>query len=306
MDDSDTVSIDPETGKHSPIKKIALLQIIRGEDIGREFDIGPGINIIGRQEGCQIQIANKSVSRRHAQIVCNPSDPEDRRYVLYDLESTNGTRVNNEPTKRCPLRHGDRIHLGRIVCKFMEVDSLERAFMNDLKKLIEYDKQTDLLQLKPFYSRLEKELAVAENHRLPLSVLMMDLDGLKQINDAHGHLTGTEFIQKVAALIREQVSPSGAAALYGGDEFAAYLPEVPKDTAQVKAEQLRKLVGEISFADKGISERITISIGIAEFPSDAPEMMALVGNADKALYVAKSEGKNRVVVYDSSMGEKAK
>ncbi|MBI4830408.1 MAG: GGDEF domain-containing protein [Candidatus Lindowbacteria bacterium] len=305
MDDRDTVRIDPGSSEYSPTKKIALLQIIRGEDIGREFEVTPGANIIGRQPGCHIQINNKSVSRRHAQIVCNPDEPEDSRYVVYDLNSTNGTRVNNESVARRPIRDGDRIQLGRIVCKFMEVDAVEKAFMNDLKRLIEYDKQTDLLQLKPFYRRLQMELETAEGQRRPVSVLMMDLDGLKQMNDAHGHLTGTEFIQKVAAVINEQVLPAGAAAIYGGDEFAAYLPGMLKDTALVKAEHIRKLVGEISFADRGISERVTISIGVAEYPDDASDMMALMENADRALYVAKSVGRNRVVGYDPSMGEKA-
>ncbi len=303
MDDKDTVRVDPGSIDYSPSEKVGLLQIIRGEDIGREFEIKPGNNIIGRQKDSHIQIVNKSISRRHAQVVFQPDKPPGERYVLYDLQSTNGTRVNNSPVERSVLYDGDRVHLGRVVCKFLEVDALEKNYMAELKKLIEYDKQTNLLQIKPFYERLEKALVESERSQQHLSVFMMDLDGLKQINDKHGHLVGTNVIIKLARLINQEFSAPGIAAVYGGDEFAAYLPNTDKTDALVKAERLRGLVSALSFEEEGIQDRVTLSIGVAEYPTDAMDTMTLVGNADKALYAAKATGKNCVAGYEGSMLE---
>ncbi|GAB4335310.1 MAG: hypothetical protein Kow0099_07670 [Candidatus Abyssubacteria bacterium] len=303
MKDDDTVRIDFGTGEYFAGGTTALLQVIRGAEIGSEFEIRPGNNVIGRQTDCAIRIANKSISRRHAQIIYSPEEPPERRYTLYDLQSTNGTRVNNSVVERCALQGGDRVQFGTVVCKFMEIDSLEKSYLEELKKLIEYDKQTELLQLKPFYQRLEQALQDARTENHPVSVLMMDLDGLKRINDLHGHLVGTHVIVKIAKLVHDELSPSGVAALYGGDEFVGYLPNVAKREALQKAEHLRQMVNMLRFPEKRISQQVSISIGVAEYPGDASEMIQLVGNADKALYAAKRTGKNCVVAYDRSMSQ---
>jgi len=306
MDDSDTVRIDYSTGEFGSGDKAGLLQVIRGAEIGLEYDVKPGNNIIGRQKDAQIRIVNKSISRRHAQIICKPEDPPDKRYIIYDLQSTNGTKINNQPVECTAIHDGDRVQFGSVVCKFMEIDSLERSYLKELKKLIEYDKQTELLQLKPFYQKLEPALADAESSGRSLSLLMMDLDGLKKINDLHGHLIGTHVIIEIAHIIHEELSPFGVAALYGGDEFVGYLPNTDKSAAMEKAERLRQRVDTFHFSEKELQQRVTISVGVSEYPSDALEMMHLVASADKALYAAKATGKNCVVAYDPSMADGGK
>jgi diguanylate cyclase (GGDEF)-like protein len=301
MDDSDTIRIDPDTSEHSPSEHTGLLQVIRGEELGREFALKPGNNILGRLKECEIQIVDKSISRRHAQIVCNPDAPPEHRYVIYDLKSTNGVRVNGEEIHSCALRDGDRVQLGAAVCKFMEVDTLEMSFLSEIKRLMEYDRRTELLQIGPFYERLQKALGAAESSHHPLAVLMMDLDGLKKINEAHGHLIGTYVIVNIAKMISEQIAEVGVAAIYGGDEFAAYLRDTTKKEAEEVAERIRGLVAQMRFEEKGVKEHVTISIGVASHPADAGEMMDLIGNADKALLAAKRRGKNCVVAYDPSM-----
>ena len=201
------------------------------------------------------------------------------------------------------LCDGDRVQFGNVVCKFMIIDALEKNFMKEIKKLIEYDDRTKLLQIRPFYDRLEQSLGASDTKQSAISVMMMDLDGLKQINDKHGHLMGTEVIVRIANLINEEFSPSGIAAIYGGDEFSAYLENTTRAEAIERAERLRTLVSEVRFADKGIAERVTISIGIASYPGDGTEMMQLLANADRALYFAKAQGKNRVIVYESDTME---
>lgn len=306
MSNRDTIRIDPESGEFAAQDKIGLLQIIRGEDIGREFELKPGKNIIGRQKSCSINILNNSISRVHAQVDCNPNATPEKRYIISDLQSTNGTRVNNEDVARIALRDGDRVQFGHVVCKFMEVDSLERNFLQEIKKLIDYDGRTELLQIRSFYQRLENAILSAETSQHSLTVLMMDLDGLKQINEAHGHLAGSQVIVKIARLINKELTPQGVVGIYGGDEFAAYLDNTSKVRAVERADHLRSLIAEMSFEDKGVDKKVTISIGVAEYPDDALEMMQLVSCADKALFKAKSSGKNCVVAYDPSMTQTTK
>jgi diguanylate cyclase (GGDEF)-like protein len=306
MSNKDTIRIDPESGEFGTKEKVGLLQIIRGEDIGREFELKPGKNIIGRQKDCSINIINNSISRVHARVDCNPAGNPDTRYIISDLQSTNGTKVNNEDVARVALRDGDRVQFGHVVCKFMEVDSLERNFLQEIKKLIDYDGRTKLLQIRPFYQRLENAILSADTLHNSLTVLMMDLDGLKQINESHGHLAGSHVIVKIARLINQELTPDGVVGIYGGDEFAAYLDNTDKAKAVEKADHLRTLIEEMNFEDKGVDKKVTISIGVAEYPNDASEMMQLVSCADKALFKAKSSGKNCVVAYDPSMTQTTK
>lgn len=303
MDNKETARVEIGTSETNGIDKFGLLQILRGEDVGREFELKPGNNLIGRQDICHIKIVNKTISRRHAQIVVNPEAPADSRHVIYDLQSTNGVRVNGELTTGRPLRDGDRVQFGSVVCKFSEIDSIERDFLKEIKKLIEYDRRTELLQIKPFYERLQNELQDAETQNRPMALLMMDLDGLKRINDAHGHLAGTFVIEKIAQILNSEISASGVAAIYGGDEFTAYLQNSTRNEAAEHAEHIRELVENLDFSEKNIKDGVTISIGVAEYPTDASEMMQLVSNADRALMTAKTEGKNRVVEYNPSMSE---
>jgi len=303
MEDKDTVPIDHEAGDFSPGDKVGFLQIIRGDDAGREFELKPGNNFVGRQKDCDIQLRHGSISRSHAQLVCNPNEPIELRYCIYDLQSTNGVRVNGEPRASSVLRVGDRVQFGSVVCKFMLVGDIERGYMEQIKKLMEDGDRTNLLQIKPFYERLEETLGMTDAGHDALAVLMMDLDGLEKINEEHGHLIGAEIIVMIADLMSEEFSPSGVAAIYGGDEFAAYIESSTKSEAVERAEHLRALVSELRLADKGVSERVTISIGVATYPLDGVEMTQLVGNADKALLKAKSEGKNRVVAYEPDMPE---
>jgi diguanylate cyclase (GGDEF)-like protein len=306
MDNRDTIRIDPDSGEFAGADKVGILQIIRGEEIGKEYELQPGRNIIGRQPDCFIHITDHSISRIHAHIDCNPDAPLDIRYLIADQNSTNGVKINGKEITRGALNDGDRVQLGHVVCKFMEVDSLERNFLQEIKKLIDYDGRTSLLQIRPFYQRLENSLLAAESVQQPMAVLMMDLDGLKEINETHGHLAGSHVIVKIARLIDQELSPTGVVGIYGGDEFAAYLENTGKGNALKKADHLRSLVAQMSFEDKGVDSRVTISIGIAEYPADASEMMELVSCADKALFAAKSKGKNCVVLYKSSMTQPTK
>lgn len=147
-----------------------------------------------------------------------------------------------------------------------------------------------------FFQRLAEEDRRARRYGGRYSLLMVDLDGFKGINDANGHLAGDRYLSQVAATIREQLRGADLACRYGGDEFCLLLPETDLDGARVIAERIRSAVSDRIVGIDGLALRTTVSIGVAAFPeNDAADLQALIGNADQALYRAKRGGRDRVV-----------
>ncbi len=152
------------------------------------------------------------------------------------------------------------------------------------------DGLTGLKNRREFEERLEEELARSQRYDLTFSLALVDLDQFKQYNDTKGHLAGDLLLRQIASVLKESVRGSDVVARYGGDEFVVILPETGKQAAFVGCERLREKVQENFGPD------ITASIGIATFPDDAVLRKALIEKADRALYRAKREGKNRTVV----------
>jgi diguanylate cyclase (GGDEF)-like protein len=160
------------------------------------------------------------------------------------------------------------------------------------------DSLTGAYNHRHFQEVLQRELGRAERLGRPLTVLMLDIDDFKSINDRFGHPVGDAILQGIVAEIRNEVrGDMDLLARYGGDEFAVVLPETPPGEAVLVAERVRRRVDERLFRmpDSGQMLRATVSIGVATYPEDAAEKMDLVEKADAALYRAKRGGKNAVV-----------
>ena len=136
----------------------------------------------------------------------------------------------------------------------------------------------------------------AKRHRRRFAIALVDIDYFKQFNDAHGHAEGDAVLRGLADVLQSCVRESDLVARYGGEEFVLLLPETGGTEARLKLEALRLLVAATTFGDRGGTRghRITLSAGVAEFPSDGESPARLLGIADERLYEAKRTGRNRV------------
>jgi diguanylate cyclase (GGDEF)-like protein len=172
-----------------------------------------------------------------------------------------------------------------------------KAEKDKLKEISISDPLTGIYNHNYFYKRLEEEFGRASRYGMPLSVVMMDIDNFKEINDTLGHRVGDEVLKRIANLLKTSVRKSDLIARYGGEEFAAILTYTQKNGAAEEAERLRALISDLTFEDDGIDLNVTLSLGVAEYnPDNTANAGELVNRADKALYQAKNAGKNCVKI----------
>ena len=269
----------------------AFLNVIRSRaDLGvHAFIDGPVF--LGRDPTCSIPLHDFGVSRKHAMIMPDGHG----NYILRDLGSTNGTLVNGvlvEGTR--VLRDGEKIFVGDTVLRFALADEMDIDFHSEVAALVSIDPLTGLPSKRRFDQALEFALEDAKQVGQPLALLMMDMDGVKKINDTHGHLFGAHVIGETGRVIARVLGSKGHACRFGGDEFSAFLCDHEPQAAIAMGEQIRSAVETAGLEKDGIPLKPTISIGVACYPDAGDDLLGLVAMADKALYRAKEQGKNRV------------
>ena len=274
-----------------PNYRRATLNVIRSAaDLGVHILVDQPL-VIGRDDTCDLTLHDLGVSRRHAIVRAVGAEA----FILQDLNSTNGTWVQGSlVTGPCELTHGQKIVLGESVLQFSLADEIDVNFQNEVSTLVRTDPLTGLPSKQQFDQALEFALHSAQLTQSSLSMLMMDMDGVKQINDTNGHLFGAYVIGEVGKLIQQTLGTKGSACRFGGDEFSAFLPGVDEAQAVSLAEKIRSRVQSAGFQMDGIELAPTISIGVASYSSSIGSLQ-LIARADEALYAAKASGKNRVV-----------
>jgi len=271
--------------------KSPTLLVLLGSDAGLRIPLQGDEVTLGRTNDADIMLHDEQISRRHAAI---RFDSERQAYTITDLGSTNGTRLNLQDVKESVLQEGDKIFIGSTVLKFTLQDEVESEHGDALHKWVFTDDLTGLVVKRRFYSQLQFQLQRAIEQSEILSLVMMDLDGLKGINDAHGHATGAYIIAEVGKMIGEIINPVGLACRFGGDEFVAYLPKHDLTAAKDVCERIRSSIKERVFEKDGKSHRVSISIGVAAVSPGIQTMEALNQAADEALYRAKGKGRDCV------------
>jgi diguanylate cyclase (GGDEF)-like protein len=175
-----------------------------------------------------------------------------------------------------------------------------RYGLQHAKLLAETDELTGLFNTRGFAIAANRLFGQATRYGRPASVLMVDSDNLKHINDTHGHDAGSRLLRQIANAVQSELRASDVPARYGGDEFIVLLPETPPKGAGDVAERIRAAIASRPLAINGQNVTATVSIGIACYPEDGRTLDALAARADRALYQAKQEGRNRVVRFKPS------
>ncbi len=226
-----------------------------------------------------------------------------------------------------PIRHGDRT-VGVLQLNNSKLDLLPESSIAFLRVLCDYaaialenarkvelihhlsitDDCTGLFNARHLYELLEREIGehvsrsafrvvpIAKQH---FSLLFLDLDRFKRVNDRHGHLVGSRLLAEVGGMLKQTLGPDHAAFRYGGDEFVALLRGLDKRAATELSRRILEQISQTRFlANEGLSVAITASLGLATFPQDGSSLHELIRSADTMMYTAKENGRNQLVVAD--------
>jgi len=161
------------------------------------------------------------------------------------------------------------------------------------------DELTGLLNMRAFSHILDKEIARVTRYAQPFTIIMIDVDGLKSVNDRHGHAAGSRLIKTIAQSISEGIRSTDVLARYGGDEFVILMTHTSTEHARMAAERIRTAIHNISFNIKGNRVSTTVSVGIASFPENVEAAGEVFEKADIALYRSKHCGRDQVTYYDT-------
>lgn len=248
--------------------------------------------VIGREVQGPLRVDDPALSRRHARFVARGGT-----FFVEDLDSKNGTFVDDERLDgRHVLGDGERIVIGQTVIKFALMDDLEREATVQLYEWTLRDPLTGLYNRRYFDDRLQHEMAFVRRHHRRVSLLMLDIDHFKDVNDTHGHRAGDLVLSCLGGFIQRILRTEDVAARYGGEELAVIVRDVPHDDAMLLATRICNYVRLLEVPWEGQPLRVTVSIGVATKGPDTIGMGSdeLVDGADAALYRAKEAGRDRV------------
>jgi two-component system cell cycle response regulator len=272
------------------------LTVLTGTQAGQLVVVESDALVLGRAADADLIVADPSVSGHHARVVRAP----DGGYRVEDLHSTNGTFVNGRRVDAAPLKASDRLQLGPYFgIRFAITDDAEAVLHRRLYDSSIEDPLTHVYNRRYLDERLVADVGSARLTRTHAAVLMVDVDGLKELNDRFGHMAGDRALCMVASAILEGVRTKDCVARFGGDEFVIIASDADGDEAARLAERVRRAVEHLELGARGESVRITVSVGAAALSEvmpteDAPG--ALLELADRRMYLAKRSGRNRVCV----------
>jgi two-component system, cell cycle response regulator len=271
-----------------PICDRGTLTMVSGAEAGSVYRLGAS-TVVGRSPDCEVRVTDAGVSRRHASIL----QQGETDYLVQDLGSRNGTTVHGRAVTKCLIADGDRIGFGPVFFRFALADETEELALKRRYESSIIDGLTGAMNRKHFDDRLIGELAFSKRHKVEVSLLILDVDHFKDVNDRLGHQAGDAILRQLAATVRHALRLEDVFARYGGEEFAIIARGIDRGGALTFAERVRSLVAATSFTHDNVRIPITVSVGVASLADcrDA-SVDQLITLADSRLYVAKASGRN--------------
>jgi two-component system, cell cycle response regulator len=273
----------------------ALLVRTDAQNAGQVLKLdGPRYGL-GRHPDNQACIDDDGISRYHARITVDAD-----KYWVEDLGSSNGTYINGRRVTSCELNNGDTLNLGpRVSFRFSSATAHEERVLTQLYESSVRDPLTGAFNRHYFSSQLSSEVAYAARHETPLSVILLDIDFFKKVNDTHGHLGGDAALVHLTNVFAKGLRTEDLLSRYGGEEFVILLRGTPVERAFAVADRLRVSLESQPVNHGDAAFRVTASFGCASLTccaSAVPEV--LIETADRRLYRAKETGRNRVISSD--------
>jgi diguanylate cyclase (GGDEF)-like protein len=288
--------VAPPAGGGGEERSIMLLIIAGNEvDLGKHFVLEKEEVFLGREAGNDIVIHDGKMSKSHCAISIVKGSRGVERIDIRDLGTTNGTFVNGEAVARTALRAGDKIQVGDTVLRLSYSDEVEQEYHAKLFDFAARDALTGLYNKRFIINELENYCRIARRSGRTFSIILIDIDDFKQINDRHGHLAGDEYLKQFAALLRRSLREQDIAGRFGGEEFLVILPETGIEGAFQLAVRVRQNVEAFVLSHQDAGIRTTISAGVCQHERSLHDVQELMDVADQALYEAKKAEKNKVM-----------
>lgn len=291
----DQTVISPIQSFEAPAQELApTLLMISGPQLGRSFSIDKDEFMIGRVDNCDLVVEDDLVSRHHCKILLTPSGTQ-----VVDLASTNGTLVNGRRVDKAILKEGDQVQVGSIsIFKFSMQGEVEKKFLAQLYTAATKDFLTNTYNKKFFLERLAGEFHYTVRHGGHLSVLVLDIDFFKKVNDTYGHIAGDKALQAVAQHLAASTRKDDLVARFGGEEFVVLLRDCDIEQAKTLGEHLRDGISKLKIKSGETEFSLTISVGASTLAHDNRKTLFrpedLLHRADEKLYEAKQTGRNKV------------
>ncbi len=276
------------------VRDRCLLTVLAGDQLGQVIRLDRDELLLGRGDHVDVRLIDPGLSWVHARLTRRADG-----FYLEDLASTNGTYLGrdrvDQPVK---LGDGDRIQLGgHTTLKFSVVDELEETAALRLYQSMVHDSLTGVYNRRYLESRLTSEVSFAARHATTLALLLIDVDHFKQVNDLLGHHVGDATLRVIAASIQRILRPEDVLARYGGEEFVVLARSITPRNAEILAERIRRHVEqlELALADE-LPMSVSVGVAVIAPGHSPPDAAALLTAADSAMYEAKEQGRNRVVI----------
>lgn len=269
-----------------------VLQIFPATPQAEMFLLNGRRTLIGREPSCDIALDDNAVSRSHAAI-----EQEDSGYSVVDLGSRNGTFVDDKLLRdRRRLRGGEHIRLGGTILKFMAAMNEEAQYHAVVHELMTRDPLTSAFNRSYLMSMLEKLQVRCRFTEQKLSVIMIDIDYFKKVNDSWGHLVGDEVLRVFSERIRNVLRSGDSLCRLGGEEFVLISERTELQDAVRIAERIRLTVSSTPFSTRAGPVEITCSLGVmtVDESNSSSTVDDLLSRADEWMYAAKASGRNCV------------
>jgi diguanylate cyclase (GGDEF)-like protein len=280
---------------HERTRRPTLI-VLSGLDMGNALPVTEAGVQIGRADSCGLILRDDGISRTHVDVKPYGDDG----LIARDLGSTNGTFVRGQRVEVAELRNGEKILLGRrTLLKFVLQDEIDLKYQQEMYESSIRDGLTGMFNRRYFNQKMLTDISFARRHKIPLSLIMFDIDHFKRVNDTYGHRTGDQVLTAFAATVAGSIRTEDVLARFGGEEFVIIAQATGSEGALVLAERIRQTVGEqvVQAVDGSDEEvRITVSAGVVTLnPGADQDPAGVISVADANLYAAKHGGRDRVI-----------